>query len=427
MEKYIIHGGARLTGEVEISGAKNAVVAILPATILCEEPCIIENIPNISDVTSTVDILSEMGAKITVLNKHTLEIDASGIYLSEVPYSMARRMRASSYFMGALLGRFHHSKVPLPGGCDFGVRPIDQHLKSFSALGAEYSVESGVVILNAEKLTGAHIYFDIVTVGATINAMLASVLAEGMTVIENAAKEPHIVDLANFLNAMGADIMGAGTDVIKVRGVKRLHSATHSIIPDQIEAGTYMVAAAATRGDVLVRGVIPKHLESITSKLMSIGVSVTEYDEAIRVVGDKPYKKANVKTMPHPGFPTDMQPQIAVLLCLAEGTSLLTEGVWDNRFRYVDELRRMGAQISVDGRVAIIEGISHFSGAPVKATDLRAGAAMIIAGLAATGTTEIEDVRYVERGYENIEGKLRALGADIKKITIPDQAVRQGL
>ena len=427
MEKYIIHGGARLTGEVEISGAKNAVVAILPATILCEEPCIIENIPNISDVTSTVDILSEMGAKITVLNKHTLEIDASGIYLSEVPYSMARRMRASSYFMGALLGRFHHSKVPLPGGCDFGVRPIDQHLKSFSALGAEYSVESGVVVLNAEKLTGAHIYFDIVTVGATINAMLASVLAEGMTVIENAAKEPHIVDLANFLNAMGADIMGAGTDVIKVRGVKRLHSATHSIIPDQIEAGTYMVAAAATRGDVLVRGVIPKHLESITSKLMSIGVSVTEYDEAIRVVGDKPYKKANVKTMPHPGFPTDMQPQIAVLLCLAEGTSLLTEGVWDNRFRYVDELRRMGAQISVDGRVAIIEGISHLSGAPVKATDLRAGAAMIIAGLAATGTTEIEDVRYVERGYENIEGKLRALGADIKKITIPDQAVRQAL
>ena len=427
MEKYIIHGGARLTGEVEISGAKNAVVAILPATILCEEPCIIENIPNISDVTSTVDILSEMGAKITVLNKHTLEIDASGIYLSEVPYSMARRMRASSYFMGALLGRFHHSKVPLPGGCDFGVRPIDQHLKSFSALGAEYSVESGVVVLNAEKLTGAHIYFDIVTVGATTNAMLASVLAEGMTVIENAAKEPHIVDLANFLNAMGADIMGAGTDVIKVRGVKRLHSATHSIIPDQIEAGTYMVAAAATRGDVLVRGVIPKHLESITSKLMSIGVSVTEYDEAIRVVGDKPYKKANVKTMPHPDFPTDMQPQIAVLLCLAEGTSLLTEGVWDNRFRYVDELRRMGAQISVDGRVAIIEGISHFSGAPVKATDLRAGAAMIIAGLAATGTTEIEDVRYVERGYENIEGKLRALGADIKKITIPDQAVRQAL
>ena len=427
MEKYVIHGGTRLNGEVMVSGAKNAAVAILPATILCEEPCIIENIPNISDVASIIDILSEMGAKITVLNKNTLEIDASGIRQAEVPYNMARRMRASSYFMGALLGRFHHSKVPLPGGCDFGVRPIDQHLKSFSALGAEYTVESGVVILKADELNGAHIYFDIVTVGATINAMLAAVLANGMTVIENAAKEPHIVDLANFLNAMGADIMGAGTDVIKIRGVSRLHSATHSIIPDQIEAGTYMVAAAATRGNVLVRGVIPKHLESITSKLLSIGVTVTEYDEAIRVVGDKPYKKTNVKTMPHPGFPTDMQPQIAVLLCLAEGTSLLTEGVWDNRFRYVDELRRLGAQISVDGRVAIIEGIDHFSGAPVKATDLRAGAAMVIAGLAATGTTEIEDIRHIERGYENIEGKLRALGANIKKIRIPNQAVMQAL
>lgn len=427
MEKYVIHGGTRLNGEVMVSGAKNAAVAILPATILCEEPCIIENIPNISDVASIIDILSEMGAKITVLNKNTLEIDASGIRQAEVPYNMARRMRASSYFMGALLGRFHHSKVPLPGGCDFGVRPIDQHLKSFSALGAEYTVESGVVILKADGLNGAHIYFDIVTVGATINAMLAAVLANGMTVIENAAKEPHIVDLANFLNAMGADIMGAGTDVIKIRGVSRLHSATHSIIPDQIEAGTYMVAAAATRGNVLVRGVIPKHLESITSKLLSIGVTVTEYDEAIRVVGDKPYKKTNVKTMPHPGFPTDMQPQIAVLLCLAEGTSLLTEGVWDNRFRYVDELRRLGAQISVDGRVAIIEEIDHFSGAPVKATDLRAGAAMIIAGLAAVGTTEIEDIRHIERGYENIEGKFRALGADIKKIMMPDQAVMQAL
>ena len=427
MEKYVIHGGTRLNGEVMVSGAKNAAVAILPATILCEEPCIIENIPNISDVASIIDILSEMGAKITILNKNTLEIDASGIRQAEVPYNMARRMRASSYFMGALLGRFHHSKVPLPGGCDFGVRPIDQHLKSFSALGAKYTVESGVVILKADELNGAHIYFDIVTVGATINAMLAAVLANGMTVIENAAKEPHIVDLANFLNAMGADIMGAGTDVIKIRGVSRLHSATHSIIPDQIEAGTYMVAAAATRGNVLVRGVIPKHLESITSKLLSIGVTVTEYDEAIRVVGDKPYKKTNVKTMPHPGFPTDMQPQIAVLLCLAEGTSLLTEGVWDNRFRYVDELRRLGAQISVDGRVAIIEGIDHFSGAPVKATDLRAGAAMIIAGLAAAGTTEIEDIRHIERGYENIEGKLRALGADIKKIMMPDQTVMKAL
>ncbi len=425
MDKYLIHGGNRLTGEVSISGAKNAAVAILPATILCEEPCIIENLPNIRDVVLISDMLREMGAKVTVINKNTLEIDASGITTAEAPYDLARKMRASSYFMGALLGRFHEAHVPLPGGCDFGVRPIDQHLKGFSALGAEYTVESGVVILKAEELNASHIYFDVVTVGATVNVMLAAVLAKGMTIIENAAKEPHVVDLANFLNAMGADIMGAGTDVIKIRGVERLHSATHSIIPDQIEAGTYMIAAAATRGDVLVRGVIPKHLESITTKMQSVGVTVEEYDDAIRVIGDKPYKKTNVKTMPHPGFPTDMQPQMGVLLCLAEGTSLLTEGVWDNRFRYVDELRRMGAEISVNGRVAVIEGIDHFSGTSVKATDLRAGAAMVIAGLAAQGVTEIEDIRHVERGYENIEGKLRALGADIKKVPIEEDPTAQ--
>ncbi|MBM6920069.1 UDP-N-acetylglucosamine 1-carboxyvinyltransferase [Phocea massiliensis] len=427
MEKYMIHGGHRLVGEVEISGAKNAAVAILPATILCDEPCVIENIPNISDVSSIVDILNEMGAKITVINKHTLQIDPTGIKTPEVPYQMARRMRASSYFMGALLGKFHESKVPLPGGCDFGVRPIDQHLKCFTALGATHEVESGVVVLSAEKLEGAHVYFDVVTVGATINAMLCSVLAEGQTIIENAAKEPHIVDLANFLNAMGAEVRGAGTDVIKVRGVTKLHGTVHNIIPDQIEAGTYMVAAAATRGDVLIRGVIPKHLESITSKLQSIGVTVTEFDDAIRVTGDKPYVKTNVKTMPHPGFPTDMQPQIAVLLCLAEGTSLLTEGVWDNRFRYVNELRRLGAEISVDGRVAIIEGPKKFSGAPVKATDLRAGAAMVIAGLVADGVTEIEDIRHIERGYEDIEEKLQMLGADIKKIVVPDSEIAKAL
>lgn len=423
----MIHGGHRLVGEVEISGAKNAAVAILPATILCDEPCVIENIPNISDVSSIVDILNEMGAKITVINKHTLQIDPTGIKTPEVPYQMARRMRASSYFMGALLGKFHESKVSLPGGCDFGVRPIDQHLKCFTALGATHEVESGVVVLSAEKLEGAHVYFDVVTVGATINAMLCSVLAEGQTIIENAAKEPHIVDLANFLNAMGAEVRGAGTDVIKVRGVTKLHGTVHNIIPDQIEAGTYMVAAAATRGDVLIRGVIPKHLESITSKLQSIGVTVTEFDDAIRVTGDKPYVKTNVKTMPHPGFPTDMQPQIAVLLCLAEGTSLLTEGVWDNRFRYVNELRRLGAEISVDGRVAIIEGPKKFSGAPVKATDLRAGAAMVIAGLVADGVTEIEDIRHIERGYEDIEEKLQMLGADIKKIVVPDSEIAKAL
>ncbi|MEG0692350.1 MAG: UDP-N-acetylglucosamine 1-carboxyvinyltransferase [Oscillospiraceae bacterium] len=420
MEKYVINGSNRLRGEVEISGAKNAAVAILPATILAGGPCIIENIPNISDVAITIKILSEMGASIKVINKNTLEIDTSNITIPEVPYEKARHMRASCYFLGVLLGKFHRAKVALPGGCDFGVRPIDQHLKSFSALGAEWSVESGMVALTSNELNGAHIYFDIVTVGGTINAMLAAVLANGQTVIENAAKEPHIVDLANFLNSMGADIMGAGTDVIKIRGVKKMHGTSYSIIPDQIEAGTYMVAAAATRGDVLIKNVIPKHLESITSKLEKIGVTVIEYDDSIRVTGDKPFLKANVKTMPHPGFPTDMQPQISVLLCLAEGTSIVTEGVWDNRFKYVDELRRLGADISVDGRIAIIEGINKFSAAPVKATDLRAGAALIIAALAADGTTEVEDIYHVERGYENIEIKLRSLGADITKITKPD-------
>ena len=427
VEKYVIEGGNRLRGEVTISGAKNAAVAILPATILADGPCVIENIPNISDVSVTIKILSEMGAAIRVINKTTLEIDTSNIIIPEVPYEKARHMRASCYFLGALLGRFHRSKVALPGGCDFGVRPIDQHIKCFKALGAECSVEFGMVELTAQKLEGAHIYFDLVTVGGTINAMLAAVCAEGQTIIENAAKEPHIVDLANFLNSMGADIMGAGTDVIKVRGVPTMHGANYSIIPDQIEAGTYMVAAAATRGDVLIKNDIPKHLESITSKLDKIGVTVLEYDDSIRVIGDKPFQKTNVKTMPHPGFPTDMQPQISTLLCLAEGTSIVTEGVWDNRFKYVDELRRLGANISVDSRVAIVEGIQKFTGAPVKATDLRAGAALVIAALAAEGTTEIEDIYHIERGYENIELKLRAMGASIKKITTPDSTLNQAL
>ena len=427
MEKFVINGGRPLHGEVRISGAKNAAVAILPAVLLSDGPCVIENLPDISDVSTILKTMQSLGAQIRMINKSTVEIDPRHVNSFVVSKKMAEGMRASSYFLGALLGRMLRARVAPPGGCDFGVRPIDQHIKGFEALGAKMTIENGMVDAKAMSLTGCLIYLDVVSVGATINIMLAAAKADGLTIIENAAREPHIVDLANFLNAMGADIMGAGTDVIKIRGVSRLHSATHSIIPDQIEAGTYMVAAAATRGNVLVRGVIPKHLESITSKLLSIGVTVTEYDEAIRVVGDKPYKKTNVKTMPHPGFPTDMQPQIAVLLCLAEGTSLLTEGVWDNRFRYVDELRRLGAQISVDGRVAIIEGIDHFSGAPVKATDLRAGAAMIIAGLAAVGTTEIEDIRHIERGYENIEGKFRALGADIKKIMMPDQAVMQAL
>ncbi|WMJ24016.1 UDP-N-acetylglucosamine 1-carboxyvinyltransferase [Paludicola sp. MB14-C6] len=427
MEKYVINGGVKLRGEVVISGAKNAAVAILPATILANGPCIIENIPNISDVSVIIKILSEMGADIRVINKNTLEIDTTHITLPEVPYEKARQMRASSYFLGALLGRFRESKVALPGGCDFGVRPIDQHIKCFKALGAECDLQFGMIQLKAKELNGTHLYFDVVTVGGTINAMLASVLANGQTIIENAAKEPHIVDLANFLNSMGADIMGAGTDVIKIRGVKTLHGTSYSIIPDQIEAGTYMVAAAASQGDVLIKNIIPKHLESITSKLEKIGVTVIEYDDSIRVIGNRPLLKANIKTMPHPGFPTDMQPQISVLLCLCEGTSIVTEGIWDNRFKYVDELRRLGADISVDGRVAIIEGIKKFTSAPVKATDLRAGAALVIAALAAEGETVIEDIYHIERGYEDIVLKLRRLGADIKKIVTPDSVLEQVL
>lgn len=424
MEKYIIEGGHQLSGEVTISGAKNAVVAILPATILADGPCVIENIPNISDVDIIIQILNEMGADVQVINKSTLRIDTRNIKIPEVPYERAKHMRASYYFLGALLGKFNRARVALPGGCDFGVRPIDQHLKGFKSLGANYMLEYGMIDVSAQKLTGSHVYFDVVSVGATMNVMLAAVKAQGLTIIENAAKEPHIVDLANFLNSMGANIMGAGTDVIKIRGVDILHGVEYSIIPDQIEAGTYMVAAAATHGDVLVKNVIPKHLESITSKLDKIGLEVTEYDDSIRVKYVGKLLRTNVKTRPHPGFPTDMQPQIAVLLCLAQGTSIVTEGVWDNRFKYVDELRRMGADISVDGHVAIVEGISGFIGAPVKAVDLRAGAAMIIAALAASGTTEIENIYHVERGYEHIEEKLRALGAHIKKVGIPEQVMQ---
>ena len=427
MEKYVINGGTSLYGEVPISGAKNAVVAILAATILADTPCIIDNIPNISDVSILTSILHEMGASIRVINKHKLEIDTSRVRTPEVPYEQARRMRASYYFMGSLLGKFSDARVPLPGGCNFGVRPIDLHLKGFKALGAEWNLEYGIVNISAQKLTGASIYLDMVSVGATINIMLAAVKAQGTTVIENAAREPHIVDLANFLNSMGANIMGAGTDTIKIRGVRELHGVEYSIIPDQIEAGTYMVMAAATRGDLLVRNVIPKHLEPISSKLRKMGVAVEEYDDAVRVRYQGSLRACDIKTLPHPGFPTDMQPQITTLLCLAEGTSIVKEGVWDNRFRYVDELRRMGADISVDGRVAVVTGIPAFQAAPVKAVDLRAGAAMVIAALAADGTTEIEDIFHVERGYEDLESKLRAIGADVRKISAPDRVLEQAL
>ncbi len=416
MEKIVVNGGNKLKGNVTISGAKNAAVAILPGVILSDGICRIENIPNIMDVNLMATILHRMGAKVNRINKSTLEIDPTYIRAPKATYDLVRHMRASSYLMGALLGKFSEAEVALPGGCDFGVRPLDQHLKGFAILGAEHSVSGGMINVKAVNLTGGHIYLDVVSVGATVNIMLAAVKANGRTIIENAAKEPHIVDLANFLNSMGADVRGAGTDVIKINGVKHLNGTVYSIIPDQIEAGTYMVAAAATGGDVLVQNVITKHLESITAKLREMGVEVEEYEDSVRVRRSGELKRCNVKTMPHPGFPTDMQPQIAALLTMANGTSIVNEAVWDNRFRYVEELKRMGAVISVDGKIAVIEGVKNLMGAPVKATDLRAGAAMIIAALAANGTTYIEDIQHIERGYEEVVEKFASLGADIRRV-----------
>ncbi len=418
MEKFVINGGNKLYGKVHISGAKNAAVAILPAVLLAEETCVIENLPQISDVNAILSVLKELGADIHFINKNTVEINPKNVNSYMVTKQMAEGMRASSYFLGALLGRMNKARVAPPGGCDFGVRPIDQHIKGFEALGAKMSFESGMVDGKAFALRGASIYLDVVSVGATVNIMLAAVKAQGLTVIENAAREPHIVDLANFLNSMGANIMGAGTGVIKIRGVEKLHGTTYSIIPDQIEAGTYMTAVVATGGDVLIDNVIPKHLESISAKLKEIGAEIEEYDEALRIKMDMRPRKCNVKTMPHPGFPTDMQPQISTLLTVSSGTSIVTEGVWDNRFRYVEQLTLMGADIQVDGKSAIISGVDTLKGAPVKAVDLRAGAAMIIAGLMAKGITEVEDIIYIDRGYENVVEKFSALGADIKRVPI---------
>ena len=422
MDKFCINGGKRLEGVVDISGAKNSVVAILPATLLAEGPCRIENIPNISDVTCMLEMLEAMGARIRAINPHTYEIDTSVISSYTVPYELTRHLRASYYLLGALLGRCSKARVAMPGGCDFGgVRPIDQHLKGFEMLGATVSMEENAFVhARADHLNGNSIYMDVVSVGATMNVMLAAVKARGLTVIENAAKEPHIVDLANFLNSMGADVRGAGTDVIKIRGVESMHGCDYSVIPDQIEAGTYMAAVAACGGDVLVRNVVPKHLESIIAKLVEAGVTVEEGDDSVRVIADKPLTKVNIKTMPHPGFPTDMQPQMAAALCLANGTSIVSEGVWDSRFKYVDQLTRMGAHIEVNGKVAIIQGVDHLNGCPVKAYDLRAGAAMIIAGLAAVGHTEVENVIFIDRGYENVVEKFSALGADISREPILD-------
>ncbi len=425
-EKLVINGGKPLEGDVYISGAKNAAVAIVAATILCDEPVTLENVPEIGDIGICVKILYEMGASIKIIDKNTIRIDTRGISDPVVPYELARSIRASSYFMGTLLGRFKKADVPLPGGCDLGDRPIDQHIKAFNALGAEYSLEGGIVRLRAKELIGSQIFFDKHTVGGTINAICAAVKAKGLTVIENANKEPHIVDLANFLNSMGADIMGAGTDVIKIRGVDYLKGITYSVIPDQIEAGTYMVAAAATKGDVWIKNVIPKHLESITAKLRKVGATVEEYDECVHVFVDGPLLKTTLKTLPHPGFPTDMQPQFSTLLTIAEGTSVVTDDIFDNRFRYANELRRMGADITVEGTTAVIQGVPELTGAAVRATDLRAGIALVIAGLMASGTTVVEDIYHIERGYENIEDKLMGLGADIIRVREYEPVKRTG-
>ena len=424
MTKYLIHGGRPLHGTIHISGAKNAAVAIIPAALLVDGVCRIENVPQISDVTLILQILRELGADVRLVNRTTVEVDCSHIRNRQVPYELARKIRASYYLVGALLSRFGWAEVPLPGGCDLGGRPVDQHIKGFVSMGADVEVRNGLIdarVPNGARLSGGQVYLDIVSVGATMNIMLAATLASGMTVIENAAKEPHIVDLANFLNSMGADIRGAGTDVIKIHGVARLRGGSYSIIPDQIEAGTYMAAVAAAGGDVLIRNVIPKHLDCITAKLVEMGVEVEELDDALHLRREGPMGRVNVKTMPCPGFPTDMQPQIAAALCVAQGTSVLTEGVWDNRYRYVDEFRRMGARIQVDGKVAVIEGVDHLTGAPIHACDLRAGAAMVIAGLAAQGVTEIDGIHHIERGYETIVEKLANLGADIQIISVPGE------
>ena len=419
MDKIIITGGKKLYGEVEVSGAKNAAVAMIPAAILINGICRIENIPNISDVDNFVEILYHMGATIKTLSKSALEIDCSSINATAVPKSIVKKMRASYYLIGALLGRFKQAAVDMPGGCDFGQRPIDQHIKGFEALGAEIKIENGTVFAKAGQLTGGNIYLDVASVGATMNIMLAAVLAKGQTIIENPAKEPHVVDLANFLNSMGAIVKGAGTDIIKITGVEKLYGGVYTIIPDQIEAGTFMVAAAAAGGNVLVKNVIPKHLEAISAKLTEIGAEIVEGDDEIRVKRESRLSKANIKALPYPGFPTDMQPQITALLSTAEGTSIITDGVYDNRFKYLDELKRMGASAQCDGNVAVVEG-GALTGAAVRACDLRAGAAMIIAGLCAHGKTVIEDIEHIERGYENITDKLSRLGADIQKVTAID-------
>ena len=418
MEKLVINGKTPLKGDVVISGAKNAAVAILPATLLINGVCTIDNLPDISDVKIYCDILQDIGAQIKWNGEHEITIDTTNVSSFNTPLDKTSKFRASYYLIGALLGRFKHAEVGMPGGCKLGARPIDQHIKAFEALGAKVDVAQGKIIASAEKLTGTSIYLDVVSVGATINAMLASVLAEGTTVIDNVAKEPHIVDVANFLNTMGADIRGAGTDVIKINGVKELHGyATYSVVPDQIEAGTFMLAAVATRGDITVRNCITKHLEPLTAKIIEMGANVQDIDgDNIRVWCDKRPKKINIKTLPYPGYPTDLQPQMGVALSTAEGTSIINESIWESRFQYTEELNKMGAKISAHGKTAVFDGVEKLTGAPVYATDLRAGAALIIAGVCAEGQTEIYNLEHIDRGYENIEDKFKKLGANIERV-----------
>jgi len=415
MEKFVIKGGKPLRGSVQISGAKNSAVAILPAALLADTPSVIDNLPDIKDIELLAQMIRNLGGKIEK-KKHEVVIDPIGLNSFYPPRDLASQMRASYYLIGALLSKFNEAVIAMPGGCNIGVRPIDQHIKGFEALGAKTTIEHGLIRIKADKLVGNHIYFDVVSVGATINLMLASVKAEGVTILENCAKEPHVVDVANFLNAMGANIKGAGTDTIKITGVDKLHGCHYTIIPDQIEAGTYMVAAAATKGDVYIKGIIPNHLEAIIAKLVEMGVIVEEYDDVIRVRREGPLKHVDIRTLPYPGFPTDMQQPFAVLLALADGISVITENIYENRFKYLNELEKMGAKVRIEGRNAIFEGVEKLTGAPLYATDLRGGAAMVIAGLAAEGTTEVMEVYHIDRGYEAMEVKLQQLGADIVRV-----------
>ena len=417
MEQYVIKGGNPLVGEVEIGGAKNAALAILSAAIMTDETILIENLPDVRDINVLLEAIAGIGAQVERINRSTVKINGSTIADISVDYEYIKKIRASYYLLGALLGKYKHAEVPLPGGCNIGSRPIDQHLKGFRALGADVKILHGAIMASAENLHGSHIFLDVVSVGATINIMMAASMAPGRTIIENAAREPHVVDVANFLNSMGANIKGAGTDVIRIKGVEKLHRTEYSIIPDQIEAGTFMFAAAVTGGDVVLHNVIPKHLEATTAKLEEIGCEVEEFDDAVRVRAGRRLHRTHVKTLPYPGYPTDMQPQIAVTLALAEGTSIVTESIFENRFKYADELSRMGANIKVEGNSAIIDGVRKLTGARVSAPDLRAGAALVIAGLAADGVTVVDDIVYIQRGYENFEEKLRSLGAEIERVS----------